>query len=163
MVKCIEYGRVVNPGRPRYVFNSIADNIQGRTICALGDAAAMPVRAFIKNSVKNLNIISSTKHYLVCISKLRQVTIMAEIEIDGKVEVPAGSMVRTPPTNWELTSRTSAITRNCRSQRTAACAWSKWKGARLPACATLRSAGMIVRSASDKAAGAKVGHGILAH
>jgi NADH-quinone oxidoreductase subunit F len=27
----------------------IADNIQGRTICALGDAAAMPVRAFIKH------------------------------------------------------------------------------------------------------------------
>lgn len=31
------------------VLNSIADNIQGRTICALGDAAAMPVRAMIKN------------------------------------------------------------------------------------------------------------------
>jgi NADH-quinone oxidoreductase subunit F len=28
---------------------NVADNIQGRTICALGDAAAMPVRAFIKH------------------------------------------------------------------------------------------------------------------
>ena len=28
---------------------NLADNIQGRTICALGDAAAMPVRAFIQN------------------------------------------------------------------------------------------------------------------
>ena len=27
----------------------VADNIQGRTICALGDAAAMPVRAMIKH------------------------------------------------------------------------------------------------------------------
>jgi NADH-quinone oxidoreductase subunit F len=27
----------------------LTDNIQGKTICALGDAAAMPVRAFIKN------------------------------------------------------------------------------------------------------------------
>ncbi|HEX6002380.1 MAG TPA: NADH-ubiquinone oxidoreductase-F iron-sulfur binding region domain-containing protein, partial [Burkholderiales bacterium] len=27
----------------------VADNIQGRTICALGDAAAMPVKAFIKH------------------------------------------------------------------------------------------------------------------
>ena len=27
---------------------SLADNIQGRTICALGDAAAMPVRAFVR-------------------------------------------------------------------------------------------------------------------
>ena len=31
------------------MLNSIADNIQGRTICALGDAAAMPVRAFLKH------------------------------------------------------------------------------------------------------------------
>ncbi|HZW12112.1 MAG TPA: NADH-quinone oxidoreductase subunit NuoF, partial [Noviherbaspirillum sp.] len=31
------------------MLNTIADNIQGRTICALGDAAAMPVRAFVKN------------------------------------------------------------------------------------------------------------------
>jgi len=31
------------------LLNSIADGIQGRTICALGDAAAMPVRAMIKN------------------------------------------------------------------------------------------------------------------
>lgn len=29
--------------------NRVADNIQGRTICALGDAAAMPVRAMIKH------------------------------------------------------------------------------------------------------------------
>jgi NADH-quinone oxidoreductase subunit F len=31
------------------LLNSVAENIQGRTICALGDAAAMPVRAFIKH------------------------------------------------------------------------------------------------------------------
>ncbi|MFM8468263.1 MAG: NADH-quinone oxidoreductase subunit NuoF [Oxalobacteraceae bacterium] len=31
------------------VLNSVCDGIQGRTICALGDAAAMPVRAMIKN------------------------------------------------------------------------------------------------------------------
>lgn len=31
------------------MLNSVADNIQGRTICALGDAAAMPVRAFVKH------------------------------------------------------------------------------------------------------------------
>ncbi len=47
MVYRIEHGQ----GRPDDLdmLNSIADNIQGRTICALGDAAAMPVRAFIKN------------------------------------------------------------------------------------------------------------------
>jgi NADH-quinone oxidoreductase subunit F len=31
------------------LLNDVADNIQGRTICALGDAAAMPVRAMIKH------------------------------------------------------------------------------------------------------------------
>ncbi len=38
-------------GRPTDMdlLDSVADNIQGRTICALGDAAAMPVRAMIKH------------------------------------------------------------------------------------------------------------------
>jgi NADH-quinone oxidoreductase subunit F len=38
-------------GRPADLdlLNSVADDIQGRTICALGDAAAMPVRAMIKH------------------------------------------------------------------------------------------------------------------
>src|SRR3954447_5658159 len=47
MIRRIEHGQ----GRPDDLdlLNSIADNIQGRTICALGDAAAMPVRAFIKH------------------------------------------------------------------------------------------------------------------
>jgi NADH-quinone oxidoreductase subunit F len=47
MVDRIENGQ----GRPSDMdlLNSVADNIQGRTICALGDAAAMPVRAMIKH------------------------------------------------------------------------------------------------------------------
>jgi NADH-quinone oxidoreductase subunit F len=31
------------------LLDDVADNIQGRTICALGDAAAMPVRAMLKH------------------------------------------------------------------------------------------------------------------
>ena len=31
------------------LLNSVAEDIQGRTICALGDAAAMPVRAMLKH------------------------------------------------------------------------------------------------------------------
>ena len=47
MVHRIEHGQ----GRPGdlEMLNKVADGIQGRTICALGDAAAMPVRAMIKN------------------------------------------------------------------------------------------------------------------
>jgi NADH-quinone oxidoreductase subunit F len=46
VVKRIEEGK----GTPEDLdqLNRVADNIQGRTICALGDAAAMPVRAFIR-------------------------------------------------------------------------------------------------------------------
>ena len=47
MVHRIENGQ----GRPEDldVLDSVAQNIMGRTICALGDAAAMPVRSFIKH------------------------------------------------------------------------------------------------------------------
>ena len=47
MVHRIEHGQ----GRQSDLdlLNSVSDNIQGRTICALGDAAAMPVRAMIKH------------------------------------------------------------------------------------------------------------------
>ncbi|MBM3394622.1 MAG: NADH-quinone oxidoreductase subunit NuoF [Betaproteobacteria bacterium] len=43
----IEHGK----GRPDDLdlLNSVSDNIAGRTICALGDAAAMPVKSFIKH------------------------------------------------------------------------------------------------------------------
>jgi NADH-quinone oxidoreductase subunit F len=47
MVHRIEHGQ----GRQEDLdqLNRVSDNIQGRTICALGDAAAMPVRAMIKH------------------------------------------------------------------------------------------------------------------
>ena len=47
MVNRIEHGQ----GRPEDLdlLDSVAGNIMGRTICALGDAAAMPVRGFLKN------------------------------------------------------------------------------------------------------------------
>ena len=47
MVNRIEHGH----GKMEDIdlLNSVADNIQGRTICALGEAASMPVRAMIKH------------------------------------------------------------------------------------------------------------------
>ena len=47
MVDRIENGQ----GRPEDLdlLDSVAGNIMGRTICALGDAAAMPVRSFVKH------------------------------------------------------------------------------------------------------------------
>ena len=47
MVSRIDEGE----GRPAdmALLDNVAENIMGRTICALGDAAAMPVRAMIKH------------------------------------------------------------------------------------------------------------------
>jgi NADH-quinone oxidoreductase subunit F len=47
VVHRIEHGE----GRPDDLdlLNSVTDNIMGRTICALGDAASMPVKSFIKH------------------------------------------------------------------------------------------------------------------
>lgn len=47
MVHRIENGL----GRPDdlELLNSVTANIMGRTICALGDAAAMPVQSFVKH------------------------------------------------------------------------------------------------------------------
>ncbi len=63
MVHRIEHGL----GRPEdlEMLNSIADGIQGRTICALGDAAAMPVRAMIKNFRAEFEYHIEHKHCLV--------------------------------------------------------------------------------------------------
>ena len=54
-------------GRPEdlELLNSVADNIQGRTICALGDAAAMPVRAFIRHFRSEFEHHIEHKHCLV--------------------------------------------------------------------------------------------------
>ncbi|MFC7287689.1 NADH-quinone oxidoreductase subunit NuoF [Herminiimonas glaciei] len=63
MVHRIENGQ----GRPEDLdmLNSVADNIQGRTICALGDAAAMPVRAMIQQFREEFVYHIEHKHCLV--------------------------------------------------------------------------------------------------
>ena len=45
MVDRIEHGRGRNEDLDLLL--SVSDNIAGRTICALGDAAALPVKSFV--------------------------------------------------------------------------------------------------------------------
>jgi NADH-quinone oxidoreductase subunit F len=47
MVERIEHGKGTREDLDKLI--SVADNIAGRTICALGDAAALPVKSFIKH------------------------------------------------------------------------------------------------------------------
>ena len=63
MVDRIEHGQ----GRNEDIdaLNSVADNIAGRTICALGDAAALPVKSFIKHFRDEFQHHIDHKHCLV--------------------------------------------------------------------------------------------------
>ncbi len=63
MVHRIEIGR----GRPEDLDKliSIADNIAGRTICALGDAAALPVKSFIQHFRSEFEFHIKNKYCLV--------------------------------------------------------------------------------------------------
>jgi NADH-quinone oxidoreductase subunit F len=47
MVHRIEHGKGAREDLDTLL--SVSDNIAGRTICALGDAAALPVKSFIKH------------------------------------------------------------------------------------------------------------------
>jgi NADH-quinone oxidoreductase subunit F len=47
MVDRIEHGKATM--QDLALLDNVADNIKGRTICALGDAAAMPVQGMIKH------------------------------------------------------------------------------------------------------------------
>ncbi|NKE65302.1 NADH-quinone oxidoreductase subunit NuoF [Ramlibacter sp. RBP-2] len=58
------------------LLDSVADNIQGRTICALGDAAAMPVRAMLKHFRHEFE------------ARIRRPDLPTS---DGKQPVPAGA------------------------------------------------------------------------
>jgi NADH-quinone oxidoreductase subunit F len=63
MVDRIEHGQ----GRQEDLdlLNSVADNIAGRTICALGDAAALPVKSFTKHFRDEFQYHIDHKHCLV--------------------------------------------------------------------------------------------------
>jgi NADH-quinone oxidoreductase subunit F len=63
MVDRIERGQGRNEDLD--TLNSVADNIAGRTICALGDAAALPVKSFIKNFRDEFQYHIDHKHCLV--------------------------------------------------------------------------------------------------
>ena len=63
IVNRIEHGQ----GRPEDLdlLKDVAGNIQGRTICALGDAAAMPVQGMLKHYMDEFAYHVEHKHCLV--------------------------------------------------------------------------------------------------
>ena len=87
MVDRIEHGK----GRPEDLdlLNEVADNIQGRTICALGDAAAMPVTSFIKHFRDEFQYHIEHKQVPGARTTLTRRS-MAQLEIDGQHGRSAG-------------------------------------------------------------------------
>ena len=137
------------------LLNSVADNIQGRTICALGDAAAMPVRAMIKHFRHEFEAMipgyvpEGTGQGLSA-----KTNHMIEIELDGKkVEITEGSMIMHAADKAGTYiphfcyHKKLSIAANCRM-----CLVDVEKAPKpMPACATPVTNGMIVRTKSDKA------------
>jgi NADH:ubiquinone oxidoreductase subunit F (NADH-binding) len=138
MVHRIEHGE--GGRRTSTCSNSVADNIMGRTICALGDAAALPVQELpqalpaririphraqaaassrVERAARGQRAASWNQH--------RANPMLVNLEIDGKkpVQVPKGSMVMDAADRSASTCRISATTRSCRSPPTAACAWCR--------------------------------------
>ena len=146
------------------LLNSVADNIQGRTICALGDAAAMPVRAMIKHfrhefeaMIERLSPGSSPHPGPLPRGEGENRSAersMIEIELDGqKVEITEGSMIMHAADKAGTYiphfcyHKKLSIAANCRM-----CLVDVEKAPKpMPACATPVSNGMIVRTKSDKA------------
>ena len=134
MVDRIEHGK----GRLEDLdlLNNVADNIQGRTICALGDAAAMPVRASSSISATSSTTTSSTR------SAWCRTTCERVIDDRRSDEHPCardrdrrqadGGARRQHHHGCRQqaqasTFRISAITASSRSPPTAACAWCRWR------------------------------------
>ena len=63
MVRRIEHGQGTSQDLQR--LGEVADNIQGRTICALGDAAAMPVQGMLKHYMDEFAYHVEHKHCMV--------------------------------------------------------------------------------------------------
>jgi NADH-quinone oxidoreductase subunit G len=138
----------------------VADNIKGRTICALGDAAAMPVQGMLKHFRDEFVTTSNTRPAGSGRPPDRSRPTMIEIELDGqKVSVPPGSMVMhaadaagTYIPHFCYHKKLS-IAANCRM-----CLVDIEKAPKpMPACATPVTQGMVVRTKSDKAIKAQQG------
>src|SRR3546814_13588803 len=80
MVNRIEHGE----GRPEDldVLDSVAHNIMGRTICAFGDAAAMPVRSFI-NHFRH-EFAHHLAHKICLVPKFLKFRIVRKMHVEGK-------------------------------------------------------------------------------
>jgi hypothetical protein len=146
------------------LLNSVADNIMGRTICALGDAAAMPVRGMLKHFWDEFAYHVEHKHCMVGHKRQPEAkyrcnahgrtrerkwfTIMVEIEIDGKkVEVPEGSMVIRLRTRRHVHSALLLSQETVHRGQLPHVPGRSREGAQaVPACATPVTAGMIVHN-----------------
>ena len=141
------------------MLNSVADNIAGRTICALGDAAALPVKSFIKHFRDEFQYHIDHKHCLVADLRLTR-SPMLNIEIDGKpLQVPPGTTVIEAAHSLGIYvphfcyHKKLSIAANCRM-----CLVQVEKAPKpLPACATPVTEGMKVCTASEQAVTAQKG------
>ena len=131
------------------LLNSVADNIQGRTICALGDAAAMPVRAMLKHFKHGVR-----RHDRSGINRrrLREMVKSNSTARRSRSRRAAWSCMRPMKLGTYVPHfcyhKKLSIAANCRMCLVEV---EKAPEASMPACATPVTPGMVVRTKSDKA------------
>jgi hypothetical protein len=159
LVDRIEHGK----GRQEDLdlLDSVADNIKGRTICALGDAAAMPVQGMLKHFRDEFVHHVEHKTCLVAGNRLTRARIHHDRNRtrrqegqrrDGSMVMHAADAAGTYIPHFCYHKKLS-IAANCRM-----CLVEVEKAPKpMPACATPVTQGMVVRTKSEKAIKAQKG------
>ena len=109
----------------------VSYEIEGHTICALGDAAAWPVQGVIRHfrdEIEDPSLAAFEDGGLIGAGEQ-----MAKLTIDGsEIRSRTASMPCRPARKPASRSRVSATMTVFRSPATAGCAWSRWKRRRSP-------------------------------
>ena len=136
---------VEGKGRPEdlELLDSVASRIEGRTICALGDAAAMPVRSFVKHYRHEFALhraqaqhdrrrdgvgrLSHKIHNTVAVDK-EMSEEQVNIEVNGiPLKARKGAMLIEITDAAGIAIPVFAITRSCPLPRIVGCASSRWR------------------------------------
>ena len=129
----------------------VTKQIEGHTICALGDAAAWPVQGLIRHFRPEIERrIREYAHGSGVARRPSRSEPMPKLTIDGQRDRGPGRHHRAAGLRGgrQSRSRASATTSGCRSPATAACAWSRWRRrrSRSPRCAMPVADGMVIKT-----------------
>ena len=132
------------------VLDEVTRQIEGHTICALGDAAAWPMQGLIRHFRPEME--RRIAEYQAAPQQTgrieEHVRCRSSPSTASRSRCRAGLPCCRPARASASRSRASATTSGCRSPATAACAWSRWRGSPKPiaSCAMPVADGMVIKT-----------------